>query len=37
LLYVGLFIVAVGRRDREHYTAKLWELAGRKRDLAPAT
>ena len=37
LLYVGLFIVAVGRRDREHYTAKLWELAGRKRHLAPAT
>ena len=36
LLYVVLFIVAVGRRDREHYTAKLWELAGRKRDLAPA-
>jgi O-antigen/teichoic acid export membrane protein len=37
LLYLGLFVVAVGRRDREHYTARLWELAGRKRDLAPAT
>jgi peptidoglycan biosynthesis protein MviN/MurJ (putative lipid II flippase) len=37
LLYLTLFIVAVGRRDREQYTAKIWELAGRKRDLAPAT
>jgi O-antigen/teichoic acid export membrane protein len=36
LLYVGLFVVAVGRRDRRQYTAKLWELAGRKRNLAPA-
>jgi O-antigen/teichoic acid export membrane protein len=37
LLYLGLFVAAVGRRDREQYTAKIWELAGRKRDLAPAT
>jgi hypothetical protein len=37
LLYVGLFVVAVGRHDREQYTAKFWELTGRKRDLAPAT
>jgi O-antigen/teichoic acid export membrane protein len=36
LLYLGLFVIAVGRRDRQHYTARLWELAGRKRDLAPA-
>ena len=27
LLYVGLFIVAVGRRDRANYTARIWELA----------
>jgi O-antigen/teichoic acid export membrane protein len=27
LLYVGLFVVAVGRRDREQYTARIWELA----------
>ena len=32
-----LFVAAVGRRDREQYTAKIWELTGRKRDLAPAT
>ena len=37
LLYVGLFILAVGRRDREHYSARLWELAGRKRNLVTAT
>ena len=37
LLYLALFVAAVGRRDREQYTAKIWELAGRKRDLAPAT
>jgi hypothetical protein len=37
LLYLGLFVVAVGRHDREQYTAKIWELMGRKRDLAPAT
>jgi O-antigen/teichoic acid export membrane protein len=37
LLYLALFVVAVGRHDREQYTAKIWELAGRKRDLAPAT
>lgn len=37
LLYVGLFVLAVGRRDRAHYTARIWEIAGRKRDLAPAT
>jgi O-antigen/teichoic acid export membrane protein len=27
LLYVGLFIIAVGRRDRQVYTARIWELA----------
>ena len=27
LLYVGLFILAVGRRDRANYTARIWELA----------
>jgi hypothetical protein len=27
LLYVGLFVIAVGRRDRQHYTARIWELA----------
>jgi O-antigen/teichoic acid export membrane protein len=27
LLYLGLFIVAVGRRDRANYTARIWELA----------
>jgi O-antigen/teichoic acid export membrane protein len=37
LLYLMLFVAAVGRRDREQYTAKIWELAGRKRDLATAT
>jgi O-antigen/teichoic acid export membrane protein len=38
LLYLALFVAAVGRRDRDRYTAKIWELAGRKpRDLAPAT
>lgn len=37
LLYVALFVVAVGHHDREHYTARFWELTGRKRDLAPAT
>jgi O-antigen/teichoic acid export membrane protein len=33
--YLALFVVALGRRDRAEYTAKLWELTGRK--LAPAT
>jgi len=37
LLYLVLFVAAVGRRDRQQYAAKLWELAGHKRDLAPAT
>ncbi len=37
LLYVALFVLAVGRRDRQEYTARLWELVGRKRDLVPAT
>ena len=37
LLYLALFVVAVGRRDRANYTAKICELAGRKRNLAPAT
>ena len=27
LLYVALFILAVGRRDRANYTARIWELA----------
>jgi O-antigen/teichoic acid export membrane protein len=36
-LYIALFVAAVGRRDRQHYTARIWELTGRKRDLAPAT
>jgi O-antigen/teichoic acid export membrane protein len=34
--YTALFVIAVGRRDRQQYTARLWELAGRKRDLVPA-
>ena len=37
LIYLAFFVLAVGRRDREQYTARLWELAGRKRDLVPAT
>jgi O-antigen/teichoic acid export membrane protein len=37
LVYVVCFVLAVGRRDREQYTARLWELARRKRDLVPAT
>jgi O-antigen/teichoic acid export membrane protein len=37
LLYLVLFVAALGRRDRQQYTAKFWELTGRKRDLAPAT
>jgi O-antigen/teichoic acid export membrane protein len=37
LLYVGLFVLAVGRHDRQQYSAKFWELVGRKRDLVPAT
>jgi O-antigen/teichoic acid export membrane protein len=37
VLYLALFVAAVGRRDRAQYTAKIWELTGRKRDLAPAT
>ncbi len=37
LLYLGLFVIALGRQDREQYAAKIWELTGRKRDLAPAT
>jgi O-antigen/teichoic acid export membrane protein len=36
-LYVAFFVLAVGRRDRQQYTARLWELTGRKRDLVPAT
>jgi hypothetical protein len=27
LLYAALFILAVGRRDRAIYTARIWELA----------
>ena len=37
VVYLVLFVVAVGRRDREQYTARLWELTGRKRELVPAT
>jgi len=36
LLYVALFVVAVGRRDRAHYAARLRELTGRTRNFAPA-
>jgi O-antigen/teichoic acid export membrane protein len=36
VLYVALFVLAVGRRDREQYLVRLLELAGRKRTLAPA-
>jgi O-antigen/teichoic acid export membrane protein len=36
VLYVLLFVLAVGRRDRAHYTARLWELTGRNPNLAPA-
>jgi O-antigen/teichoic acid export membrane protein len=36
VLYVALFVIAVGRRDREQYTARLRELVGRKRTLVPA-
>jgi O-antigen/teichoic acid export membrane protein len=35
-LYVFLFILAVGRRDRRQYTARFWELCGRNRRLVPA-
>jgi O-antigen/teichoic acid export membrane protein len=35
-LYVFLFILAVGRRDRQQYTARFWELCGRNRRLVPA-
>jgi O-antigen/teichoic acid export membrane protein len=37
LVYVVCFVLAVGRHDREQYSARLWELARRKRDLVPAT
>jgi O-antigen/teichoic acid export membrane protein len=37
LVYLALFVAAVGRRDRAEYTAKLWDLVGRKGDFAPAT
>ncbi|MEO6239320.1 MAG: oligosaccharide flippase family protein, partial [Vicinamibacterales bacterium] len=37
LLYLVLFVAALGRRDRQQYTAKFKELTGRKGDLAPAT
>jgi O-antigen/teichoic acid export membrane protein len=37
LAYLALFVAAVGRRDRAEYTAKFWELVGRKGDFAPAT
>jgi len=29
VVYIALFVIAVGRRDREQYTARLWELVGR--------
>lgn len=35
ILYVGLFILAVGRHDRQEYVARLWELSGRSH-LVPA-
>jgi hypothetical protein len=34
-MYVGLFILAVGRHDRQEYAARLWELTGRSH-LVPA-
>jgi O-antigen/teichoic acid export membrane protein len=36
LLYVLLFVLAVGRHDRDQYTARLYELVGRKRALMVA-
>ncbi len=36
LLYLGLFVAARGRRDREQYSARIRELAGRTRKLVPA-
>jgi O-antigen/teichoic acid export membrane protein len=36
LLYVVLFVFAIGQRDREHYLAKVSELTRRNRKLAPA-
>jgi O-antigen/teichoic acid export membrane protein len=36
LLYLGLFVISVGRRDRQHYALKLRQLLGRKGDLIPA-
>jgi O-antigen/teichoic acid export membrane protein len=35
-LYLALFVVALGRHSRSVYTAKLKELAGRRRSLATA-
>jgi len=35
VLYVVLFIVAIGPRDREHYLAKVSDLMRRNRNLAP--
>ena len=36
VLYVAFFVLAVGRRDRQQYTERFWELIGRKRDLLAA-
>jgi hypothetical protein len=35
VIYLALFVIAVGRRDREQYTTRLWQLVG-KRDLMAA-
>jgi O-antigen/teichoic acid export membrane protein len=35
-LYVGLFVLAIGARDRNHYLGRLMELTGRRRNLAAA-
>jgi O-antigen/teichoic acid export membrane protein len=36
VLYAALFVLAVGRRDRAQYTARIWELVGRNHNLATA-
>jgi Na+-driven multidrug efflux pump len=35
-LYVALFVLAIGARDRNHYLGRLMELTGRRRNLAAA-
>ena len=36
VVYAALFVLAVGRRDRAQYTARIWQLVGRNPKLAPA-